>query len=283
MLFFITDIGILSYMEGMNTIMTALIAAAVVDAAAGHYGDFRTRLHIKIVVNHIRYAGFCDNHGNMYRFPFGVGADYHVNAGMTVFSLFNLDMLVSRQCDYDTVSFFNGISGFKGYCPPVISKTVPHYSDLIHYIDEADNICKYFPDGYRLKIRACLFNFFFELNAHFYTHTDMPVHLSDDKMDKLKLVLNYIEKNFARTISIEEIAQWCHFSQSHFMKFFKNCTGTSFITYLNDYRLIIAARILKTTTQPVIIVASDCGFDNISYFNRKFKEKYGVSQREFRK
>ena len=46
--------------------------------------------------------------------------------------LFNLDMLVSRQCDYDTVSFFNGISGFKGYCPPVISKTVPHYSDLIH-------------------------------------------------------------------------------------------------------------------------------------------------------
>lgn len=71
--------------------------------------------------------------------------------------LFNLDMLVSRQCDYDTVSFFNGISGFKGHCPPVISKTVPHYSDLIHYIDEADNICKYFPDGYRLKIRACLF------------------------------------------------------------------------------------------------------------------------------
>ena len=164
--------------------------------------------------------------------------------------LFNLDMLVSRQCDYDTVSFFNGIAGFNGYCPPVISKTAPHYSDLIHYI---------------------------------YTHTDMPVHLSDDKMDKLKLVLNYIEKNFARAISIEEIAQWCHFSQSHFMKFFKNCTGTSFITYLNDYRLIIAARILKTTTQPVIIVASDCGFDNISYFNRKFKEKYGVSPREFRK
>lgn len=197
--------------------------------------------------------------------------------------LFNLDMLVSRQCDYETVSFFNGIAGFKGYCPPVISKTTPYYSDLIHYIDEADNICKYFPDGYRLKIRACLFNFFFELNSHFYTHTDMPVHLSDDKMAKLKLILNYIEKNFARAISIEEIAQWCHFSQSHFMKFFKNCTGTSFITYLNDYRLIIAARILKTTTQPVIIVASDCGFDNISYFNRKFKEKYGVSPREFRK
>ena len=68
--------------------------------------------------------------------------------------LFNLDMLVSRQCDYDTVSFFNGIAGFNGYCPPVISKTAPHYSDLIHYIDEADNICKYFPDWFRLKISA---------------------------------------------------------------------------------------------------------------------------------
>ena len=113
--------------------------------------------------------------------------------------LFNLDMLVSRQCDYDTVSFFNGISGFKGYCPPVISKTVPHYSDLIHYIDEADNICKYFPDGYRLKIRACLFNFFFELNAHFYTHTDMSAHLSDDKMDKLKLAAIVTHVADART------------------------------------------------------------------------------------
>lgn len=82
--------------------------------------------------------------------------------------LFNLDMLVSRQCDYDTVSFFNGIAGFNGYCPPVISKTAPHYSDLIHYIDEADNICKYFPDGYRLKIRACLFNFFLSL-MHIFT------------------------------------------------------------------------------------------------------------------
>ena len=189
--------------------------------------------------------------------------------------LFNLDMLVSRQCDYDTVSFFNGISGFKGYCPPVISKTVPHYSDLIHYIDEADNICKYFPDGYRhirMRVKMCI-KFKEEIKK---TCTDFqPVPVRE--------IFAYIEKNFARTISIEEIAQWCHFSQSHFMKFFKNCTGTSFITYLNDYRLIIAARILKTTTQPVIIVASDCGFDNISYFNRKFKEKYGVSPREFRK
>mgnify|MGYP000366371324 CR=1 FL=1 len=94
-------------------------------------------------------------------------------------------------------------------------------------------------------------------------------------INKLKLIITYIENNYTHAISIQDIADECHFSESHFMKFFKQCTGTSFISYLNDYRLLIASRLLTSTDLPVTQIAVECGFDNISYFNRCFKKKYG--------
>ena len=59
--------------------------------------------------------------------------------------------------------------------------------------------------------------------------------------------------------------------------FFKQNIGTGFIDYLNDYRLTMADRLLKTSDSPVLEIAVQCGFDNLSYFNRIFKKKYGVS------
>lgn len=197
--------------------------------------------------------------------------------------IFNLDMLISRQCDRATLEFFTGISSFRGYCCPVITSSDKHYDELISYIDEADKICQSFPCGYEMKIRGCLFNFFFELVSYFYSAKENTVILSDEKMGKLKSILNYVENNYQNSISIGDISSHCHFSQSHFMKFFKSCTGVSFIEYLNDYRLLVAARMLKSTTLAIIDIASDCGFDNISYFNRKFKAKYGMTPREYRK
>lgn len=61
------------------------------------------------------------------------------------------------------------------------------------------------------------------------------------------------------------------------MKFFKETMGVSFIQYLNDYRLEIAAELLTTTTDNILDIAFATGFNNISYFNRCFKKKYGVS------
>lgn len=102
------------------------------------------------------------------------------------------------------------------------------------------------------------------------------------KKNKLKLIITYIENNYTHAISIQDIAKECHFSESHFMKFFKQCTGTSFISYLNDYRLLIASRLLTSTDLPVTQIAVECGFDNISYFNRCFKKKYGEAPSKMR-
>ena len=67
------------------------------------------------------------------------------------------------------------------------------------------------------------------------------------------------------------------------MKFFKCHMGTGFIDYLNDYRLVMAERLLRSSDNSVLEIAVQSGFDNLSYFNRIFKRKYGTSPGKYRK
>ena len=61
------------------------------------------------------------------------------------------------------------------------------------------------------------------------------------------------------------------------MKYFKQYAGMPFIQYLNDYRLTRAGEYLKMTEENVTQIALKCGFENLSYFNRLFRRKFGVT------
>ena len=67
------------------------------------------------------------------------------------------------------------------------------------------------------------------------------------------------------------------------MKFFKNTFGTSFTAYLNEYRLTMASRLLLASEDSILAVAAECGFENLSYFNRRFKDRFGMTPSEFRR
>ena len=84
-------------------------------------------------------------------------------------------------------------------------------------------------------------------------------------------------------ISIAEIAAQVEFSESHFMRYFKENMGTSFVDYLREYRLDMAARLLLVSDASIISIAEEVGFDNLSYFNRAFKKKYGITPSQYRK
>ena len=105
----------------------------------------------------------------------------------------------------------------------------------------------------------------------------------DAKMiNKIKPVLKYVELHYAQNITIKDAAMVAQCSESHFMRCFKEILGISFIEYLKDYRLSMAARLLTGSDTTVLATAADVGFDNLSYFNRCFKEKYGTTPGKFR-
>ena len=100
---------------------------------------------------------------------------------------------------------------------------------------------------------------------------------------RLKNALYYVQKFYDHDITIQEAAGQCGFSESHFMKLFKEFTGMSFNAYLVNYRLELSAKQLAETELKVIDIMENCGFHNQSYFTRAFHRKYQMTPLMYRK
>ena len=87
-----------------------------------------------------------------------------------------------------------------------------------------------------------------------------------------------LSAHYAEPLRVADAAGVCSFSASHFMRWFRQMTGQSFIAFLNEYRLNTAAEALRTTDETVLTIASRCGFENLSYFNRAFKAHFGMTR-----
>lgn len=100
--------------------------------------------------------------------------------------------------------------------------------------------------------------------------------------DRLKVILEYLQENYAEEITVEQAAQMCGFSSSHFMKLFRDLTGSSFTQYVKNLRLDTAAGMLRTTGKRVNEIAEAVGFRNLPYFTRAFGGRFHMSPVQYR-
>lgn len=98
----------------------------------------------------------------------------------------------------------------------------------------------------------------------------------------MEQALCYIKDNYSKKISIEDITKRAHLSSSHLFAVFKKQTGVSPISFLNNYRMSIAAELLQGTTKSINQIASEVGIDDSIYFNKIFKKHYQMSPTEYR-
>jgi len=108
-------------------------------------------------------------------------------------------------------------------------------------------------------------------------------HAPRDRESKRVLkVKEYINEHYAEPLTLEMMADLVGMSPSSFSRFFRQHTDRTFTGYLIDIRLGRAARELVDTSQNISEICYQCGFNNLSNFNRIFKAKRGMSPREFR-
>lgn len=99
---------------------------------------------------------------------------------------------------------------------------------------------------------------------------------------RIERAIEYMNHSFQKQVTLTEVSKLANMTDASFSRFFKARTGITFMDSLLEMRLGHASRLLIDTTQSIAEVAYNCGFNNISNFNRLFKKKKGCTPREFR-
>ncbi len=91
----------------------------------------------------------------------------------------------------------------------------------------------------------------------------------------------YLYENLSQKLSMEDVAGAFFLSKSYIFELFREYSDTSAMNFLKSVRLNKAARLLKSTQRNVGSIAEEVGFDDLSYFSKTFKAKYGVSPEQY--
>ncbi|MBQ9802049.1 MAG: helix-turn-helix domain-containing protein [Clostridia bacterium] len=95
-------------------------------------------------------------------------------------------------------------------------------------------------------------------------------------------VKNYIAENAAYKLDLHALAALFHYNEKYLGRLFKRQTGESLSAYLNRLRVANAAELLAGGKESVIEIAARAGFSSVNYFNRVFKDHYGLSPTAYR-
>lgn len=167
--------------------------------------------------------------------------------------------------------------------PVVVSPSHPLYPQIHPALAGLTKNCGLTSPGLELYIKSQLFTLFWILESlQIKVKKEMVTQYHASQIRKMKDLLQFIALHYASPLKLKDAADFCGYSIPHFMKFFKSFTGSTFIEYLNTYRLKKACELLLTTNLTVLEISETVGFDNHSYFIRIFKRQYGITPKKYR-
>lgn len=140
-------------------------------------------------------------------------------------------------------------------------------------------------DNWYLFCKLQLLELFCTMYSHhfFLQKNDVLSSYDRQKIARYKSIVSYMESHYSENITLEMLAEITHCNTQYLCRFFKEITGMPPMKYLIQYRIEQACKLLRDTTKTGLEISLDCGFDNVSYFIRKFKELKGCTPKEYRK
>ncbi len=97
------------------------------------------------------------------------------------------------------------------------------------------------------------------------------------KNTAIRKAAQYIALNYKTVSGLSEVAGFVNLNPEYFSRLFKEETGQTFNSYLNEYRLNKAAELVANSNKKLSDIASDVGFSSLSYFSKKFKRHFGAN------
>lgn len=154
-------------------------------------------------------------------------------------------------------------------------KTAEELSSRIIKISKLDGM------DYFLEIVSILYDLANSRNQRLLSTFTVDNDIFED-YDKMKLIYEYVQKNFSEKITLEEVSNVASMTTVSFNRFIKKRTGKTFVNYINDIRIGYAARWLAEKDLSISEIAFKSGFNNIANFNRSFKSNKKCTPSQYR-
>ncbi|PWA07446.1 AraC family transcriptional regulator [Flavobacterium psychrotolerans] len=108
----------------------------------------------------------------------------------------------------------------------------------------------------------------------------MELQVQDN--DRINSIFNYVKDHFQEPIALEEVSSLVSMTSPSFCRYFKKITNKTFTTFVNEYRLVHASKLLAEKPLSISEVCYESGFNNFSHFNKSFKAYTGKSASQYR-
>lgn len=196
----------------------------------------------------------------------------------------------------DTDNLFWNIAPLSSLVPRLSMTDIPNFQYILHGAEypKLASLVQYIyeelkeqPAQYELSVRSMLFSFLMEVlriqNSPHHALSEIKLTAAPESILMIAPALEYIEKNYMEQFTMEQLADLCHLSETHFRRIFLKTMGTPPLEFVNHTRINKACVLLKTTQESILSISEQVGFHTISSFNRCFSKAMGVAPREWRK
>ncbi len=225
----------------------------------------------------------------------GPGEGFFVNASV-LHGLWDLD---ASGCQLRSIVFHPRLVGgspdsvfYSRYLQPLLERKdleflrldprEPWQQEFLELLNSSWSHCLQEPSGYEFLVRQDLSQMLLLLHSHL---APAPANISPRQQlesDRVKAMLSYIHEHYAQELTVQHIARSAMLSVSQCLRCFHSTIGTTPIQYLRQYRLQQAAQRLTQSQDKIADIAFGCGFQDMSYFTRVFRQEKGCTPSQYR-
>lgn len=112
---------------------------------------------------------------------------------------------------------------------------------------------------------------------------DYSNEMKDQNEPRMAKIYKFATKNYNRKIELEEVASVAGMNVTAFCRYFRQRSGKTFVQFVNEQRISYACKLFTHGSQNIADICEEVGFNNLSNFNRQFKNIMGKSPSEYRK
>lgn len=266
-----------------------------------HYsGDWKTasvqlHWHTELEAGFVT-AGQITMYVNKERITLRRGDGFFVNTGV-LHSFLEAEDAESRQCSvvFDPVLVGGRFSSifWQRYVQPVLSATTmpcvifrreePWQAEAVACIQGAWNCCADPQPGFEIGVRSRLSLLMDLLRRHLPGENPTQSRRIQRDNERIRAMMGYVQAHFTEDLTVADIAKSAAISPSECLRCFHNTIGLTPIQYTKYYRIQRAAKLLLATDKKITEIGSECGFQEMSYFAKAFREILAMTPSEYRR